>query len=81
MASRENAPEVAPLGHQEGLAGLDREPERLRLSGCAGSLRPTRLSLLKWEMQGDSVKMQREQLPIPAESRSISTRWTPFSLT
>ena len=50
-------------------------------SRCAGSLLPTHLCLLKCEMQGDSVKMQREQRPIPAESGSISMRWNPFPRT
>ena len=69
---------TANLWHVSGIfrarpEGFYGEPKSPRLGGCADSLRPTRLSLLKWEMQG-------EQRLSPAESRSISTCWTFFSL-
>jgi len=76
---------TANLRHVSGILrarpeGFYAEPKSPRLGGCAGSLRPTRLSLLNWEMQGDSVRKQREQRPIPAQSLLVSTRWTSLSL-
>jgi hypothetical protein len=52
---------AANLWHVSGIfrarpEGFYGEPKSPRLGGCAGSLRPTRLSLLKWEMQGDFAK-------------------------
>ena len=52
-----------------------------RLGGCAGSLKPTRLSLHIREMQGDSAKLQGRRRLFTAESLSISKRWTALSLT
>ena len=43
------------------------ERENPRLGGCAGSPKPTRLSLQFWELQGDLAKLQGQSLHIPAE--------------
>jgi hypothetical protein len=73
---------VAVFWDFSGLFGeVGREQEKPRLGGCAGSPRPTRLSLQIWEMQGDSAKLHGERGLVAAESLSISTRWIALSLT
>ena len=47
---------------------VGRELENPRLGGCAGSQRPTGLSLKNWEMQGDFGKLQGKRRFSPAES-------------
>jgi hypothetical protein len=40
------------------LMSVGREPKNSRMAGCAGSPKPTRLSLQTWEMQDDFAKLQ-----------------------
>ena len=48
--------------------------------GCAGSPKPTRLSLQFGEMQGDFAKLQGQRRLIPAEGPCISMGWIGLSL-
>ena len=48
--------------------------------GCAGSLKPTRLSLQFGELQGDLAQLQGQCLHIQAEDPCISVAWMGFSL-
>jgi hypothetical protein len=48
--------------------------------GCAGSLKPTRLSLQFGEMQGDLAQLQGQCLHIQQKTPCISVAWMGFSL-
>ena len=79
---REIDPQLVP---QSGLLAerslrLGREPKNARLGGCAGSPKPTRLSLQIGEMQGDFAKLQGQRRLIPAKGPRISMGWIGVSL-
>ncbi len=57
-----------------------REPENPRLVGCAGSPKPTCLSLQFGGKQGDFAKLQGQRRLIPAEGPRISMGWIGLSL-
>ena len=59
---------------------LGREPKNARLGGCAGSLKPTRLSLQFGELQGDLAQLQGQCLHIQQKTPCISVAWMGFSL-
>src|SRR4029078_10123043 len=64
----------------ERLASVAREPENARLGGCAGSPKPTCLSLQFGEIQGDFAKLQGQRRLIPAECHRTSMGWIDLSL-
>jgi hypothetical protein len=64
----------------ESSVSLGREPEYPRLGGCAGSLKPTRLSLQFGKLQGDLAQFAGTMPSHPAETPCISVAWVGFSL-
>jgi hypothetical protein len=66
---------LASGAHRDGL-GWQVAP----LGGCAGSPKPTCLSLQFGEIQGDFAKLQGERRLIPAECPRISMGWIGLSL-
>jgi hypothetical protein len=67
-------------GFRDTVVSVGREPENPRLGGCAGSPKPTRLSLQFGEMQGDFARLQGQRRLIPAEGPRISMGWIGLSL-